>query len=439
MRPSLPLRFALAAVCLIAIACADPQTNTTPIAPTPRLAVATPLAPVSAATPAPVEGSETAALPSPQPTPTDAPQPTPPALRPLNLERAFPQLNFQRLTNLVQPANGDNRLFVTEQAGRVLAFANDHNPAEASVVLDIRERVNDSGNEEGLLGLAFDPEFADHNFLYLYYSASSPRRSVVSRMAIAPGGAADPDSELVLLEVEQPYSNHNGGELAFGPDGYLYIALGDGGSRGDPLGSGQNLGTLLGAILRIDVRDATAEEPYRIPADNPFVDTPGARGEIWAYGLRNPWRFSFDRATGELWTGDVGQNRFEEVDLVVRGGNYGWNTLEAAHCFNPPSGCDPGGAIPPVLEYPINGGCSVIGGYVYRRQGPSEPLPSLYGAYVFADYCSGRVWAVRLTDGRLAEQTQLADTGLRITSFGEDRDGNLYILSQDSGIYRFAP
>ena len=360
-------------------------------------------------------------------------------MRPLNLERAFPNLNFRRLTGLAQPGDGDHRLFVTEQAGLVMAFPDDPAATGAAVVLDIRERVNDSGNEEGLLGLAFDPEFAEHKFVYLYYSASSPRRSVVSRMAITPGGAADPDSELVLLEVEQPYSNHNGGELAFGPDGYLYIALGDGGSRGDPLGSGQNLGTLLGAILRIDVRDATAEEPYRIPADNPFVDTPGARGEIWAYGLRNPWRFSFDRATGELWTGDVGQNRFEEVDLIVRGGNYGWNTLEAAHCFNPPSGCDPGGAILPVLEYPINGGCSVIGGYVYRRQGPSEPLPSLYGAYVFADYCSGRVWAIRLTDGRPAEQTQLADTGLRITSFGEDRDGNLYILSQDSGIYRFAP
>ena len=195
----------------------------------------------------------------------------------------------------------------------------------------------------------------------------------------------------MLLEVEQPYPNHNGGQLAFGPDGYLYIGLGDGGSGGDPQGNGQDLTTLLGSILRIDVSNASPAEPYRVPEDNPFWDDETARAEIWAYGLRNPWRFSFDEATGDLWTGDVGQNRFEEIDLVVRGGNYGWNVLEGTHCFSPKTGCDPTGKALPVLEYPINGGCSVIGGYVYR----AAAIPSLAGAYVYGDFCSGKVSALR--------------------------------------------
>ena len=365
-----------------------------------------------------------------------------PAFRPLNAEPAFPNLEFQGLTNLVQPPGGDDRLFVTEQPGRVLAFANDPEVSEVDVVLDLRGQVNDSGSEEGLLGLAFDPGFSDNGHLYVYYSASDPRRSVVSRFTLdrdrdraGYGGAAEILSELVLLEVEQPYPNHNGGQLAFGPDGYLYIGLGDGGSGGDPQGNGQDLTTLLGSILRIDVSNASTAEPYRVPEDNPFWDDETARGEIWAYGLRNPWRFSFDEATGDLWTGDVGQNRFEEIDLVVRGGNYGWNVLEGTHCFSPKAECDPAGTAFPVLEYPIDGGCSVIGGYVYR----AAAIPSLAGAYVYGDFCSGKVFALRYDGRAVTGNPEIADTGRRITSFGVDRAGNLYVLTQRSGVFRLAP
>ena len=369
------------------------------------------------------------------------PTPTTPhtALLPtLNAEPAFPNLEFRGLTNLVQPPGGDDRLFVTEQPGRVLAFANGPEVSEVDVVLDLRDQVNDSGSEEGLLGLAFDPGFSDNGHLYVYYSASNPRRSVVSRFTMVRagyGGAADPQSELVLLEVEQPYPNHNGGQLAFGPDGYLYIGLGDGGSGGDPQGNGQNVTTLLGSILRIDVSNASPAEPYRVPEDNPFWDDETARGEIWAYGFRNPWRFSFDPVTGDLWTGDVGQNRFEEIDLVVRGGNYGWNVLEGTHCFSPKTGCDQAGTAPPVLEYPINGECSVIGGYVYR----AAAIPSLAGAYVYGDYCSGNIYALRYEEQGVAGNREIADTGHRITSFGVDQAGNLYVLTQRSGVFRLAP
>lgn len=369
------------------------------------------------------------------------PTPTTPrtALLPtLNAEPAFPNLEFRGLTNLVQPPGGDDRLFVTEQPGRVLAFANGPEVSEVDVVLDLRDQVNDSGSEEGLLGLAFDPGFSDNGHLYVYYSASNPRRSVVSRFTMVRagyGGAADPQSELVLLEVEQPYPNHNGGQLAFGPDGYLYVSLGDGGSGSDPQGNGQNVTTLLGTILRIDVSNASPAEPYRVPEDNPFWDDETARGEIWAYGFRNPWRFSFDPVTGDLWTGDVGQNRFEEIDLVVRGGNYGWNVLEGTHCFSPKTGCDQTGTAPPVLEYPINGECSVIGGYVYR----AAAIPSLAGAYVYGDYCSGKVSALRYEGQGVAGNREIADTGHRITSFGVDRAGNLYVLTQRSGGFRLAP
>ena len=229
--------------------------------------------------------------------------------------------------------------------------------------LDITDRASSRRSEEGCWAW-LDPANAER--IYVYYSAADPRRSVVSRFAISVDGArAEPDSELVILEVGQPYANHNGGQIAFGPDGYLYIGLGDGGSAGDPMGSGQDTSTLLGSILRIDVSQSGRGHLYAIPADNPFASG-GGRGEIWAYGLRNPWRFSFDRKTGELWAGDVGQNRWEEIDLIRRGGNYGWNLLEGNHCFSARD-CDPTGTVPPVWEYSLDGQpCSVIGGYVYR-------------------------------------------------------------------------
>ena len=332
-------------------------------------------------------------------------------------------------TNFAQ--SGSDRILVTDQEGVIWLFEEEHLAAEHVFVpepLDIRDRVSSRGWEEGLLGLALSP--TNHRHLYLYYSAANPRRSVVSRLNY--NRAVAPDSELVILEVEQPYANHNGGQIAFGPDGYLYIGLGDGGSAGDPQRNGQDTSTLLGAILRLDVSEATAAQPYAIPPDNPFAGS-GGRPEIWAYGLRNPWRFSFDRETGELWAGDVGQNRWEEIDIVERGGNYGWNAMEGNHCFRPQSGCESEGFIPPVWEYPLeDDACSVIGGYVYR----GAAISWLAGVYVYGDFCTGQVFGLRYADGEVVEHKLLADTGLRIASFGQDNDGELYVLSQSEGIFR---
>ncbi len=354
-----------------------------------------------------------------------------PALR---VERAFPSLDFRRLTNMVQPPGAPELFFVTEQPGVVRVFPNDPDAAEAAIFLDIRDRVSDENNEEGLLGLAFDPGYASSGHFYVYYSAASPRRSVVSRFTAKDDNplAADPNSEVVIMWVTQPYGNHNGGQLAFGPDGYLYAGLGDGGSAGDPRGNGQNLGTLLGAVLRIDPSSPSGDVNYTIPPDNPFVGVEDARGEIWAYGLRNPWRFSFDRETGALWTGDVGQNRLEEIDLVARGLNYGWNVMEGSQCFSPRSGCDGSAYEAPVAEYGRSDGCSVTGGYVYR----GNDIPALFGAYVYGDYCSGKIWGLRHDGRSVTEQALLVESGLLITSFGEEAEGNLYVLSRDEGIYR---
>jgi len=249
----------------------------------------------------------------------------------------------------------------------------------------------------------------------MYYSAAAPRRSVAARFTASANGRPDPGSELVVLEVPQPFRNHNGGMIVFGPDGMLYVGLGDGGSADDPQGYGQNLATLLGSILRLDVRVSTSAEPSRVPPDNPFVATADARPEIWAYGFRNPWRFSFDPQCGDpqsgaLWVGDAGQYRFEEVDVVVRGGNYGWNTMEGVHCFQRTS-CDQSGLDLPVVEYSHDLGCSVTGGYVYR----DGEVSWLDCAYIYADFCSGRIWAVR-DDG--TEPEQIAQVNLFISSFG---------------------
>ena len=360
-----------------------------------------------------------------------------PALRLEGVAGDGGDVSFVEPTNLAQPAAG-GPLYVTERRGLLLEWT----PGESAgnglrTLLDWRGQVSSGSQEEGLLGLAFDPQFQRNGYFYLHYSASGPRRSVVSRFTLRDGRAAAA-SEVILLEVAQPYPNHNGGQLAFGPDGYLYIALGDGGAAGDPHHHGQNPATLLGAILRLDVSQSAPETPYRIPADNPWAGLDGARGEIWAYGLRNPWRFSFDRQTGQLWAGDVGQNAWEEVDLIERGGNYGWAALEGNHCFRPAAGCVTEGRIPPVAEYPLGGGvCSVIGGYVYR----GAEIPALNGVYVYGDYCSGEIYGLRYDyAGRriTAGPQTLAETGGRIMSFAEDYAGNLYVLLAGGGIYRLA-
>ena len=349
------------------------------------------------------------------------------------MERVFPNLSFRRMVGMAYAEDGSDRLFVVLQRGVIVSFANEQSVESADVFLDISERVSDRGNEEGLLGLAFDPDFRANGYFYVYYSAASPRRSVLSRFSVyATDGAADAGSERVILEVEQPYSNHNGGQIAFGPDGYLYMGLGDGGSRGDPRGNGQNLATLLGSIIRINVGMLDEIGSYSIPADNPFVGVEGTRGEIWAYGIRNPWRFSFDRESGELWMADVGQNRFEEVNIVRRGKNYGWNVMEGSSCFKPSRGCDTQGLEMPVAEYGREGGCSVTGGYVYW----GARLPSLYGAYIYGDFCSGKIWALRHEGGQVTEQLELVDSRLEISSFGEGQDGEIFVLSFDGGIYR---
>ena len=374
------------------------------------------------------------AAPTPTPAPTASPAGQPaatpaPPLGTLRLEE-LQAAGVAAPTNFVQAEDG--RFFLTEQAGRLLILREKQLTEEHIFIpepLDISDRVSSRGSEEGLLGIALSPHDARH--LFLYYSAANPRRSVVSRFNY--NREASPESELVILEVAQPYPNHNGGQIAFGPDGYLYVGLGDGGSAGDPQGHGQDTGTLLGSILRIDVSESTPQQPYAIPPDNPFADGGDGRPEIWAYGLRNPWRFSFDRETGELWAGDVGQNEWEEIDLIQRGGNYGWNVLEGSHCFRPRDNCDREGRIPPVHEYSLDGEpCSVIGGYVYR----GAAIPWLRGAYVYGDYCSGKIHALRHHNGQITDHKQLADTGLRIMSFAEDNAGELYLLSQREGVYR---
>ncbi len=354
------------------------------------------------------------------------------ALPALELERVFPALTFERPVLLTHAGDGSGRVYVVEQHGAVHRI-DPATPERTDVFLDISARVSRRGNEEGLLGLAFDPGFAENGSFYVYYSAASPRRSVLSRFETGANGLGDPAAESVLLEVGQPYSNHNGGMIAFGPDGMLYVALGDGGSAGDPRRHGQDLGTLLGTILRIDVTQPAGGAPYAIPADNPFVGRSGARGEIWAYGLRNAWRFSFDRETGDLWTGDVGQDALEEVDVVRRGGNYGWNVMEGSLCFRSAS-CDSGAFEPPVAKYGRDAGCSITGGYVYRGQ----RLPGLRGVYLYADFCSGRIWGLRFDGERVTEQAQLARADFQVPSFGEDEAGEVYVLGFDGGIYTFA-
>jgi glucose/arabinose dehydrogenase len=352
------------------------------------------------------------------------------------IEQAFPNLTFTRPVDLQHAGDGTDRIFVVEQSGVIKVFENGTTVTSAQTFLDIRVRVNDDGNEEGLLGLAFHPDYENNGYFYVNYTALSPRRTVIARYQVSATSSnkADSMSELILLQYNQPFSNHNGGQLAFGPDGYLYIASGDGGSGGDPQNNGQSLQTLLGKILRIDVNNPTGGRNYGIPNDNPFVGT-GNREEIYAYGLRNPWRMSFDPVTQWLWAGDVGQNSFEEIDIIVKGGNYGWKIMEGNSCFSPPSGCNMAGLVKPIVVYGRSLGVSVTGGYVYR----GSKVPELVGAYIYGDFGSGRIWSLRYDGVNPPANTQLMDTNLGIASFGIDQNNELYICAFDSRIYRFKP
>ena len=329
--------------------------------------------------------------------------------------------------------DGSGRLFVVEKPGRIVIVRNGRLLPDP--FLDIRTEVRSAGTEQGLLGLAFHPDYAHSGVFFVYYIDRDGNTVVASfHASAADPDRADPTTQVDLLNVHQPYSNHNGGSLAFGPDGYLYIGLGDGGSEGDPLRTGQNTDTLLGKILRIDV---DAGEPYTIPKDNPFA-LKGGLPEIWAVGLRNPWRFSFDRLTGDLYIGDVGQDSWEEVDHVPAGTpggmNFGWSFFEGDHPYH--SGAPAGVTFTtPVAEYSHADGCAITGGYVYR----GRALPAFQGVYLFGDYCSGMVWGLIQT-GPGAWQTQaLFQTGLRITAFGQDEAGELYLVDYNSGsLYRLA-
>lgn len=350
------------------------------------------------------------------------------------VEVAFPSLSFNQPVGIHHAGDGTDRLFVIEQRGVIHVFENSRDVDTASVFLDISDRVNSRGNEEGLLGLAFHPDFSSNNHFYLYYSASNPRRSVIARYAATRGSPnqADRESEQILLEIPQPYSNHNGGQLAFGPDGYLYVAVGDGGAAGDPQGNAQDLSGLLGSILRIDVNAASEGLHYGIPRDNPFVNNAqGNREEIYAYGLRNPWRFSFDPVTGWLWAGDVGQNRLEEIDIIEAGKNYGWNIMEGDLCYSPPENCNRTGLEPPVWVYERDQGISVTGGFVYR----GSELASLVGQYIYGDFGSGRIWALSYDGVNDPDNKELMDTDLNIASFGVDEKNELYIAAFDGKIY----
>ncbi|HEY5610001.1 MAG TPA: PQQ-dependent sugar dehydrogenase [Thermoanaerobaculia bacterium] len=335
---------------------------------------------------------------------------------------------------LTHAGDGSGRLFATLQEGRIVIIKD--GAALETPFLDVASLVSCCG-ERGLLSVAFHPQFEANGFFFVNYTNRSGD-TVVARYRVSATNrdVADPASASMILTIDQPFSNHNGGQLKFGPDGYLYIGMGDGGSGGDPQNRAQNLSNLLGKLLRIDVDRGS---PYAIPADNPFVANAAARKEIWSYGLRNPWRFTFDRSTGDLYIADVGQNQWEEIHFqpaLSRGGeNYGWRIMEGAHCFNPSTNCNRTGLVLPIAEYDHSLGCSVTGGYVYR----GTKWPQFDGVYFYADYCSGRIWATaRRTDGTW-ETTQLLDTAAMISTFGEDERGEVYVVDHASGtVFRIA-
>jgi len=374
----------------------------------------------------------------------------------LRLERVFPGLTFAAPTAMAQAPGDPSRWYVTEQRGTVRSFPNDQAATQAMVsqYVDLSGRLT-SGGEAGLLGIAFHPRFQSNKQVYLSYTAKGPwggrgggvnLRSTVSRF-LDKGGTLDPADEQKVFPpddsgdaqnpgpTDQPYSNHNGGNIVFGPDGMLYYGLGDGGSGGDPENSGQRVDTFLGKIHRVDVDNIPAGKRYGIPAGNPFAGG-GGRPEIFAWGLRNPWRFTFDRDSGELWVGDVGQNAWEEIDKLVVGGNYGWHTREGKHCYSPMNGCSTAGLIDPVVDYSHNGGgASVVGGYVYR----GKAMPGLTGVYFYGDTVTQELFAISYDTQGVAHHTKVLDAGVAIYSFAEDADGELYLTTGGGSLYQLVP
>jgi glucose/arabinose dehydrogenase len=382
----------------------------------------------------------------------------------VKLHPVFPGVTMDHMVWMSEAPDGSGRFFIVGQDGRILIANKGTDGSNSLEFLNITNREPASAYEEGLLSIAFHPGFKTNSLFYIYYNQVNsnqnslyPRRSVISELKVAADDTnrADLKSERIVLEVPQPYANHKGGQLTFGPDGYLYLGLGDGGLGGDPFNNAQNSAALLGKMLRIDVNGRTTIQrgkdtitlPYGIPPDNPFVGEPdlnglGARREIYAWGLRNPWRYSFDRQTGQIWAGDVGQDLWEEVDIIVKGGNYGWNVCEGFHHYKP----GPPGAqyIDPVIEYPHNPallkesrfprhgiGACIIGGYVYR----GAQYPALQGVYLYADYALGTIFGLRYSEGKVTDYATLLEQPKNITSFAQDLAGELYVLTYDGHIY----
>ncbi|MCE9604610.1 MAG: PQQ-dependent sugar dehydrogenase [Planctomycetia bacterium] len=363
---------------------------------------------------------------------------TPAAVR---IENAFPELTLERPIALTNAGDGTNRLFVIGQRGKVFVFPNEKSVSEPTVFLDLVAQTApfEKAAEEGLLGLAFHPKYKTNGEFFVFYTPlEQPRRSRISRFKVDPKNpnAADPKSEEVVIEIAQPFANHNGGTIVFGPDGMLYIGMGDGGGAGgDPLVNGQNLGTHLSKILRIDVDHKHAGLAYAVPKDNPFVGREGAKPEIWTYGMRNPWRMAFDPATGDFWAADVGQGVWEEINLITRGGNYGWSLVEGLHPFKPVAEPkDP--LVAPIWEYHHELGKSITGGSVYR----GKLVPELVGHYLYADYVSGRVWALKYDRDtkKVVANRPIFGNVAPITSFGEDENGEVYFVTINGGIFKFA-
>lgn len=358
--------------------------------------------------------------------------------------RAFPKLKIQRPIVLTNFGDGSDRLAVATQYGSILVMPNDESVTEPAVFLDMEEKVSykDKENEEGFLGLAFHPKYAENGEFFVYYTTSAePHVSIISRFKRSQGDAnkADPASEEILMKIPQPYWNHNGGTLAFGPDGYLYVGLGDGGSGRDPHGNGQNLGTLLGKILRIDVDHKDEGLAYAIPKDNPFVGKEGAAPEIFALGVRNIWRLSFDRQTGLMFAADVGQDLWEEIDVVHKGDNLGWSLREGFHPFGEKGVGPRADLVEPIWEYPHEVGKSITGGYVYR----GKKAPELVGKYLYADYVTNRVWALDydqqakkvLGNYKIEHEA----SSLPVITYGEDEAGEVYFTTSSHEIFKFVP
>lgn len=461
----------LLTVALALIGCSNNDSDSGPLAEAPPQTAPQPESPPAAEQPEPSPNPEPSSDPAPEPTPEPTPPPTsreppqtPPTAQPvcLELEQAFSWLPVQQPLALLQTPGDAQRWYVLERTGRVLRFSSQTGTGGAATFVDISDRVDTSG-EGGLLGMAFHPDYPRTRYVYLSYTTSADTgsvrgfRSVVSRFTASEDGASlVAESQWPLITLRQPYSNHNGGQIAFGPDGYLYFGLGDGGSAGDPKNHAQDPRTLFGAMLRVDVNisesDTAAGWRYRIPPGHPFAGEPICRAgvcpdmeqtkcpapgcaEIFAWGLRNPWRWSFDRETGALWVGDVGQNAREEIDIVEAGDNLGWSCVEGTAAYKPERCAGNAELTPPVAEYahPLMGSASITGGYVYR----GKAIPALKGTYLYADFVNGELFA--LLDPYGTRRTQrILETSNALASFAEDADGELYVLSlfNPSAIYR---